>query len=119
VDFKGKAILINVWATWCGPCRGEHPYLQKFYDKVKDRGDVQVLTFNIDDSAADVGPYMRDNHYTFPVLMAKDLVYEILPTVAIPQNWVVNREGKWEWDEEGFSGAENFERVMMQKLGVK
>jgi thiol-disulfide isomerase/thioredoxin len=119
VDFKGKAILINVWATWCGPCRGEHPYLQKFYDKVKDRGDVQVLTFNIDDSAADVGPYMRDNHYTFPVLMAKDLVYEILPTVAIPQNWVVNREGKWEWDEEGFSGAENFERVMMEKLGVR
>ena len=118
VDFKGKAILINVWATWCGPCRGEHPALQKFYDRVKDRSDIQVLTFNIDDSAADVTPYMRDNHYTFPVLMAKDLVFGILPEVAIPRNWIVDQEGKWKWEEVGFGGEGEFEREVMEKLGV-
>ena len=119
MDLKGKALLINVWATWCGPCQGELPYLQKFYDKVKDRSDIQVLTFNIDDSAVDVTPYMRDNHYTFPVLMAKEFVFELLPEVGVPQNWIVDREGKWKWDESGFAGELNFEREVMEKMGVK
>ena len=84
VDLKGKAVLINVWASWCGPCQAEHPYLQKFYEQVKDRSDIQVVTFNIDDSAADVGPYMKDKHYTFPVLLAKDFVNDLLPLVSVP-----------------------------------
>jgi hypothetical protein len=62
---------------------------------------------------------MRDNHYTFPVLMAKDLVFGILPEVGIPRNWIVDREGKWKWEEVGFAGEEEFEREVMEKLGGK
>ena len=119
VDFKGKAVLINVWATWCGPCRTEHPYLQKFYDLVKDRGDVQLVTFNIDESAADVAPYMKENHYTFPVLLAKDFVNDLLPLVSVPQNWVVDRESKWKWSEVGFDWQGNFDKEWLEKLGVE
>jgi cytochrome c biogenesis protein CcmG/thiol:disulfide interchange protein DsbE len=119
VDFKGKAMLINVWATWCGPCQAEHPYLQKFYELVKDRSDIQVVTFNIDDSAADVGPYMKDKHYTFPVLLAKDFVNDLLPLVSVPQNWVVDQESKWKWSEVGFNWEGNFDKEWMEKLGVK
>jgi len=119
VDLKGKAVLINVWASWCGPCQAEHPYLQKFYEQVKDRSDIQVVTFNIDDSAADIGPYMRDKHYTFPVLLARDLVNEVLPMVAIPQNWVVDPESKWKWSEVGFNWEGSFDKEWLDKLGVK
>ena len=45
-----KALLINLWATWCGSCQAELPKRQKLYDSLKARTDVQVLTFNIDDA---------------------------------------------------------------------
>ena len=49
-DLAGKSLLINVWATWCGPCREELPHLQEVYEKVKDRADIQILTFNTDEN---------------------------------------------------------------------
>jgi hypothetical protein len=47
-ELEGKTLLINLWATWCGPCRLELPHLEKFYEKMKSRSDIQVLTFDID-----------------------------------------------------------------------
>ena len=47
-DLKGKVAFINLWATWCGPCRAELPYVQKLREQLKDRKDVVVLTLNID-----------------------------------------------------------------------
>jgi hypothetical protein len=48
-NLEGRAVLINVWATWCGPCKAELPKLQSLYDKVKDRADLQILTLTIDE----------------------------------------------------------------------
>src|SRR5208283_217665 len=69
-ELGGKTLLINLWATWCGPCNAELPRLQNFYEKVKGRSDVQVLTFNIDEDLGLVAPYLKDKGYTFPVLPA-------------------------------------------------
>ncbi|MGA8072631.1 MAG: TlpA disulfide reductase family protein [Candidatus Acidiferrales bacterium] len=57
-SLHGKIVFINDWATCCGPCREEHSSLQALYEKIKDRSDVQVVTFNIDDEVGDVAPYM-------------------------------------------------------------
>jgi thiol-disulfide isomerase/thioredoxin len=48
-QFEGRSLLINLWATWCGPCRAELPLLQKLYEATKQRSDVQVLSFNVDE----------------------------------------------------------------------
>ena len=48
-DLNGKATLVNLWATWCGPCRGEHEYLQKLFEAVRERQDVQVVTMSVDE----------------------------------------------------------------------
>jgi thiol-disulfide isomerase/thioredoxin len=117
-DLKGKKLLINVWATWCGPCRGEHRYLQTLYDEIKDRNDIQVLTFSIDTSVGDLAPYMKDNKYTFPVLLAADYVNELLPVVGVPQTWIVDEAGKWNWKEEGFGDGEQWKKMVMEKLGI-
>ncbi len=93
-SLEGKVVLINVWATWCGPCRAEHPEFQKLYDKLKDRPDVSVISFNIDDDVGRVAPYMKENGYMFPVLLARDVVDQVLPLIAIPQNWFVDAKGK-------------------------
>src|SRR4029077_13962138 len=99
-------LLINVWATWCDPCRAEHPYLQKLYEKEKDRTDVQILTFTIDDEIGAVEPYIKDNKYTFPVLFARDLVKDLVPGVGIPQNWIVDANGKWLSTGPGFGDGD-------------
>jgi thiol-disulfide isomerase/thioredoxin len=119
-DLAGKKVFINVWATWCGPCQGELPHLQKFYEKVKDRSDIQVLTFNLDDDLGLVAPYMKEKGYTFPVLPAVSTVVTLLDGFAIPQNWLIDPEGVWRWKQIGYGGASDgdFEQEMLARLGT-
>jgi thiol-disulfide isomerase/thioredoxin len=113
---EGKSVLINLWATWCGPCNAELPHLQKFYEKVKDRTDFQVLTFNLDQDLGLVEPFMKEKGYTFPVLPAFSLVVNLLDGGAIPQNWVVDPQGSWRWTQLGFDGASDWIDSMIQRL---
>jgi thiol-disulfide isomerase/thioredoxin len=116
-DLKGKVLLINVWATWCGPCNAELPKLERLYEKLKDRSDVQLLTFDIDEDLGLVAPYLKDKGYTFPVLPAYSLVNNLLDgNVPIPQNWIVDPKGKWLWTQFGFGAEDNWAQVMTQKL---
>jgi thiol-disulfide isomerase/thioredoxin len=112
----GKVVLINVWASWCGPCRMEHPYLEKLYETSKGNPDLQILTFNIDDEIGAVAPYMKENKYSFPVLLAKDYVNDLLPLVSIPRNWIVDPAGKWQWEQVGFGNDEKWEATVLDKL---
>ena len=111
-SFTGKTVFINVWASWCMPCREEHQYLQKLYETLKDRPDIQVLTFNIDGEIGAVAPYMKETGYTFPVLLAKDYVENLLPGTSIPRNWIVDASGKWLWEEADFDAQEWPDRVL-------
>ena len=106
VSLGGKALLINVWATWCGPCVAEHPEFQKLYEKLKNRKDFAVLSFNMDEDIGKVAPYIAKHHYTFPVIPARDLVNSIKPSIILPQNWLVNPKGKLEWEQIGYSREE-------------
>ena len=93
-DLKGKATFIDIWATWCGPCRAEHPELQKLYSALRERKDIQVLTFSIDETAYAADAYRKENKYGFPVIVSKDVVQKLFPVVGIPQAWFVNSEGR-------------------------
>lgn len=117
-ELGGKTLLINLWATWCGPCNAELPQLQKFYEEVKGRSDVQVLTFNIDEDLGLVAPYLRDKGYTFPVLPAYSVVVSLLDGWAIPQNWIVDPKGAWRWSQIGYGGGTDadFQQEMLQRL---
>jgi len=117
-ELRGKTLLINLWATWCGPCQAEMPYLQKFYEKFKDRSDLQLLTFNIDEELGLVAPYVKAKGYTFPVLPAYSVVVSLLDGYAIPQNWIVDPTGTWRWRQTGWAGASNaeFEKEILEHL---
>jgi len=113
---EGKSILINLWATWCGPCNVELPHLQKLYEKLKDRADIQILTFNIDEDLGLVEPFMKEKGFTFPVLPAYSFTLGLLDGIGIPQNWVVDPRGDWRWTQLGFDGAPDWGETVIQRL---
>lgn len=105
-DLKGKTAFINVWATWCGPCVQELPYLQKLHEQMKDRKDVLILTLNSDDEIGLVDPFMQDKKYSFTVIPAQAYLQE-MNVYSIPRNWVINREGVMQFETVGFGGDGN------------
>lgn len=100
-NLKGKVAFINLWATWCGPCRAELPYVQKLADQLKDSKDVQVLTLNIDEDVASVEPFMKENKYTFPVILGQAYA-ESQGVYSIPRNWIISTNGKLMFEGIGF-----------------
>jgi len=92
-DLKGKVAFINIWATWCGPCQQELPYVQKLHERLKDRRDVVVMTLNIDQEIGLIEPYVKERKFTFPVLPAYSYVEGTLSSISIPRNWVVDQKG--------------------------
>jgi len=117
-ELEGKMVLISVWATWCHPCEAELPRLQKLYEKVKGRPDIQVLTFDIDEDLGLVAPYVKEKGYTFPVLPAYSTVVSLLDGFVIPQNWLVDAHGIWRWKQVGYGGGSDadFEKEMLERL---
>jgi thiol-disulfide isomerase/thioredoxin len=113
---EGKSVLINLWATWCGPCNAELPHLQKLYDQMKDRPDFQILTFNVDEDLGAVEPFLKQKGYTFPVLPAYSFATGILDVNGIPQNWVVDPMGVWRWTQIGFLEGQNWADDMIKRL---
>ncbi len=93
-SLKGKATLVVFWATWCGPCRGEHPGIQELYDRTKDRKDIQVLTISVDDGIAEIRQYMEEKKYTFPVIHSAELADKLFPWAGLPTSFLVNPRGE-------------------------
>jgi thiol-disulfide isomerase/thioredoxin len=102
-DLKGKVAFINFWATWCGPCKAELPYVQKLSDQMKERKDVLILTLNIDDELGLVEPFMKENKYSFTVIPAQAYA-QGLGVYSIPRNWVVSVDGLLTFEGIGFGG---------------
>ena len=117
-ELSGKTLLISLWATWCSPCQVELPHLEKFYQKVKDRNDIQVLTFDLDEDLGVVAPFLKEKGYTFPVLPAYSTVVSLLDGYSVPQIWLVDSHGVWQWKQLGYSGGSDadFEKEMLQRL---
>ena len=118
-NLQGRTTFINVWATWCEPCREELPQLQKLYEQVKGRKDAQVISISIDANPGLIGPFLAENHYTFPVLLAAPLVDRIAPEVSIPRNWIVDRAGTLRLEWIGFDRrAADWLQRMLERLAA-
>ena len=97
-DKKGKVVLLNLWATWCSPCRGEMPELVKMQDKFRDK-DFEIIGLNTDDEPASVINSFRDQmklNYTLvwgdTALQSELLKISKFP--GIPQSFLIDREGR-------------------------
>lgn len=95
-QYRGKVVLVNFWATWCGPCKVEMPHLQAMYEELGSKGFV-VLGISADDSrsASAVKPTAMSFGLKYPVLQDKDsaVVSQYNPSKTLPYNVVVDRLG--------------------------
>lgn len=94
-DFRGKAILLNFWATWCGPCRYEMPSLEALYQKYKDQGLV-VLGISVDEEGwKPIREFLKVVPVSFPIVLDKDQrVTEAYETYRVPETYFIDPEGK-------------------------
>lgn len=92
-DFKGKVIFINFWATWCGPCIGEMPEIQKFYDKFKNNNNVAFIIATSDDLQT-AQNFIKKKGYSFPVFVLTNGVPKCLEHNAIPTSFLINKKGE-------------------------
>jgi thiol-disulfide isomerase/thioredoxin len=103
-DYSDKVVLLNIWATWCPPCREEMPSMQRLYDAMAEEEDFEILAVSVD-----VNPGERDEFgrlsgeidvfadslgLTFPVLWDRDRKMERLyQTTGVPETFVIGRDG--------------------------
>jgi thiol-disulfide isomerase/thioredoxin len=114
-DLHGKVAVMNVWATWCGPCIQELPHVQKLYEMLKDRPNVLLVSLNVDGNAGFVAPFLKGRGLNFPVLLAKEYVDRILPEMGIPRNWIVE-SGVVRSEDVGFDNPEAWMKHMLATL---
>jgi peroxiredoxin len=107
-DYKGKVILINFFATWCGPCMKEMPYIQKdLWEKLKKNDTFIILSFGRDHSQEEVNKFIETKKFTFPIFADKDKsIYNLFATKYIPRNYLIDSNGKVIYASTGFSEKE-------------
>ncbi|MCU0383091.1 MAG: TlpA family protein disulfide reductase [Cyclobacteriaceae bacterium] len=111
--YKGKVVLINLWATWCGPCREEMPYLQKLYETYS-HPDFEIVAISLDKNSNidKVKSYLAKNNFTFPVFYPAENFPKVLQVPAIPSSFLIDRQGRIVWQE---TGVENFSKQSFKK----
>lgn len=93
-DYRGQVVLVNLWATWCPPCREEMPTLLAFYEKYKSKGFVLVAV-DQGETAEQVIPFVKEFGLTFPVwLDEENIAGREFATISLPSSYVVDRNGQ-------------------------
>jgi len=92
--FKGKVVFLNLWATWCGPCRSEMPSIQKLYE-VSDQNKIAFVMLSLDENRLEgkVKKYVEDKQFSFPVYMQSGQLTSQLNVDVIPTTFVINKKG--------------------------
>ncbi len=92
-DYEGQVILVNLWATWCPPCKAEMPTINAFYETHKKDGFV-VLAVNSQEGASTVKNFVQSNEFTFPVLLdSQGYVLDRYHVRALPTSFIIDRNG--------------------------
>jgi thiol-disulfide isomerase/thioredoxin len=92
--YKGHVTLVNIWATWCQPCKAEMPSMQRLYDSLGARG-FRIAAVSIDEGdATDVRNFAQALHLTFDILQDRSgRIQETYQTTGVPESFLLDREG--------------------------
>jgi len=93
-DYRGKVVLLNIWATWCPPCVEEMPSMEKLYQELQGEG-LEILAVSIDESGAqDVLPFMQKHKLSFPALTdTKGTIKGLYQIAGVPESFIIDKDG--------------------------
>lgn len=116
-DFQGKPVIINFWATWCGPCVREMPAFERLKEEFGE--DIGVITVNCGDDEETIRSFMEKNGYTFPVVLDEDYGVSMLyPTNGIPYTVILDEEGNVTHISTGAANADKMYEAYKEALGL-
>ncbi len=120
-SYKGNVVVLDFWATWCGPCKVEVPGFVELYKKYQSQGLV-VLGLSMDDSPSDVRSFISAYDVNYPMFLAKDrddIQDAFAPLWGLPNTFVIGRDGKVCKKHTGFASKDQFEREIKMLLGKR
>ena len=99
-ELRGQAVLVNLWATWCPPCKAEMPTLQAYHNKYNGEG-FSIIAINDGDPTPDVVQFAKDYNLTFPIWLDPTYIAteDAFKTLNLPSSFVIDRNGiiRWQW----------------------
>ena len=116
-ELKGQVVLLNFWATWCGPCKIEMPWFVDFQRKYKDRG-FSVVAVSLDEEGWDVvRPYTKEMQFNFPVVVGNDeMASKFGDVYALPTTLIINKKGEIVSTHTGLVGRDVYEEEIESLL---
>ena len=117
-DFKGRVVLLNFWATTCGGCRTEVPWLVEFQKQYEKRG-LSVVGVSLDDDGwRVVNPFLREEAVNYTILLGDDQIVRLYGISAMPMTVLIDREGKISAASVGLIDRNECEKEILHLLGI-
>lgn len=92
-DYKEKIIMLNLWATWCPPCRAEMPSMEKLYNDFKNKNFI-IIAISLGEDLSTVNKFLKKNQFSFPIFIDnKNEVAQTYSTGSIPTTYLIDKEG--------------------------
>ncbi len=120
--YKGKVVVLNFWATWCGPCNLETPWLVELREQYHEKG-FEIIGVSVDSldeyDPAEVSAFIKEHKVNYPIVMAtKEMVNTFGPVTGLPTTLVIDRQGKIRHRHRGLISFDDFKEKVVNLLST-